>query len=445
MKKSYLSYPYKPFLLTSDNYDELENQYNTLCKTPQSQIDPALIFDLAKHSGSGLYRKVVLFNEESKEFDKIFEQTEPCSSKRPLAFMFAGIGNQYRNMTYGLYNNVDYFKELFDECSVYLETILECDIRDIVFGGDDPLVDEENYSPTSNYIDFKLSISKFNDTDSTSKELLYQTKYSHAILFTVEYCLAKTIMHMGIVPDALIGHSVGEYTAVAVSGVMPLNDVLTLVARRALMIDKLQSGQMMTILTEDTELRKLLAIINGLYLAAENSPISYTVSGTKDAIANAEKYLEEADILFYKLPANRAFHSVYMEPIEKEFKAMLSNLKIIEPKIPFLSNVTGDWITKQQLSDADNWFMHTCKTVRFSSGIQKLIHEQNSILVEIGPGQVLSSFVYQHRFDKNQKITTISSLRDVSVSISDSVNLLFMLCKLWVNGCNVDWNLFLNL
>ena len=445
MKKSYLTYPYKPLLLTSDNYDELENQYNALCKASQSQIDDAFIYGLMQRYKSGAYRKVVLFNEESKEFDKIFDQSEPCSEKRPLAFMCAGIGNQYKNMAYGLYNNIKYFKDLFDECSLYLASILDCDIRKIVFESDDYLLEEGNCSSNCENVNIKLSISKFGDMDSVKKDLIYQTKYSHAILFSVEYCLAKTLMHMGVVPNALIGHSVGEYTAVALSGAMPLHDVLSLIARRALLFEKLQPGQMMTDLADDIAIKKIFLNIDGLYLAAENSPISYTVSGMKNAISNAEKYLEGEDLLCFKVPVERAFHSEYMRPMEDEFKKMFKKLEVNEPKIPIISNVTGDWMTKQQISDADCWFIHTCSTVQFSLGIKKLLCTQKPILVEIGPGQILTSFVYQHRFNGNQKITALSSLRDVNINTSDSVNLLFLLCKLWVNGCDVDWNLFMNL
>lgn len=445
MKKSYLTYPYKPLLLTSDDYDELENQYNALCKASKSQIDDALIYGLMKRCKSGVYRKVVLFNEVSKEFDKIFEQSEPCGEKRTLVFMCAGIGNQYKNMAYGLYNNIKYFKELFDECSLYLESILECDIRKILFEGDDYLVEERNCSAKCENVNINLSISKFNNIDFVKKELIYQTKYSHAILFSVEYCLAKTLMHMGVVPDAIIGHSVGEYTAVALSGAMSLYDVLALIAKRALLFEKLPAGQMMTIVADDIAIKKLLLNVDGLYLAAENSPISYTVSGMKDAIANAAEYLESEDLLCLNVPVERAFHSEYMRPMEDEFKKMFKYLEVNEPKIPIISNVTGDWMTKQQISNADCWFVHTCSTVQFSLGIKKILCTQKPILVEIGPGQILTSFVYQHHFNGNQKVTALSSLRDVSINISDSVNLLFLLCKLWVNGCDVDWNLFMGL
>lgn len=440
MKSKCLGYPFRPFLLSANSKEDLEKQYIELCQATQTQLDDMLIKEQKFQSQAGAYRKVVLFNEETKSFDKIFEQNDLCGEKRPLAFMFAGIGNQYINMAYGFYRNIRYYRELFDECSLYLSTLLNCDIRDILFR-QEILCDEKNRVTDSDCDGFFLS--RIGSGNAEKKLPLYQTQYSHAILFSVEYCLAKTLMYFGVNPDVLIGHSVGEYTAVAVSGAISLQDALFLIARRAMLFEKMQPGLMLTILADEITIKNLLLKVEGLYLATENSPTSYTVSGLESAILNAEKYLEHEDVLYYRLPAERAFHSDYMRPMEDEYKDIFNNIQIVTPNMPIMSNVTGDWMTNEQIRNPDSWFEHTCSTVYFSEGIKKMLNTHNPILVEIGPGQILTGFVYQQRLEGIKKVISYSSLRDSNLSIEDTVNLVFLLSKLWINGYDVNWKLVL--
>ena len=153
--------------------------------------------------------------------------------------------------------------------------------------------------------------------------------------------------------------------------------------------------------------------------------------------------MDKEDILYFRVPAERAFHSEYMRPMEEDFKKLFIDLHINGPNIPIVSNVTGDWITDECITDVNSWVEHTCKTVRFSTGIRKLLSTLNPILVEIGPGQILTGFVYQQRFEGKQRTTSYSSLRDSNMTIADQMNLLILLAKLWLDGCDVKWSLFM--
>lgn len=423
-----------PLLLTADSKEELNKQHVDLDNTLKNHLNVReLASRLLKCCTNGKYRKVVTFNEISEQLETSFESSMPISNKeRPFAFMFSGFGNQYIGMARGLYEQIPYFKELFDNCCDYLEFVLGHDLREIVFSGEDENLNKKN--------DFQILLSKSKDT---TVGLLNQTKYSHTSLFVVEYCLAKTLISLGIIPQALIGHSIGEYVAATISGVIKFRDALNLIARRALLIEKLQPGSMITVLANKDEISSILNANDSLYLATKNSPISSTISGTPKDIDWAKEQLNELDIIHSQLRADRAFHSPLMAPIENEFKNLFLDVRWGHPNIPYLSNVTGDWITEKQATDPYSWFLHTCNTVHFSEGIQKLLDIKDCILLEIGPGQVLTGFVYQQKFhEHNSDVMVLPTLKDTNHSEKDVTFLLHTLCKIWANGGAVDWNNF---
>ncbi|TCO70409.1 acyltransferase domain-containing protein [Marinisporobacter balticus] len=445
---SYSTYPFIPLLLVADSKEDIDRQYETLNKTLSIHHNiKKLALELAERDNSGCYRGVAIFNEKTKKTEMLFEGSILSEvgelKKPPVVFMFAGIGNQYKNIAAGLYKQIPFFKDLFDECCCFLEPILELDLKKIVFDEEKDLkIDMAGGDCKKGGADLRILLSK-SKTASAENILINKTKYLHPLLFVVEYCLAKTLMKWGIVPKAMIGHSVGEYAAAAVAGVLSQKDALLLIAKRALLIEKLQPGCMLTVLAGKEEIEPLLNANDRLFLATENSPISCTISGSEKDIVWAEEELEEKDVVFFRLPTDRAFHSPLLEPIKNAFEKTFENIAFHLPKIPYLSNLTGDWATERQIFDAHSWFLHTCKTVRFSEGIQKLLDIKDCIFVEIGPGQTLTGFVYQHPFkDDNSNVMVHSALKNVNDSTPDTVYLLHILCKLWGNGVPVDWNSF---
>lgn len=445
----YSTYPFIPLLLVADSKEEINRQYEALNETISNHHSvKELALELANRDSSGCYRGVAIFNEKTKKLEMVFQDSILSEAgeikENPIVFMFAGVGNQYKNIAKGLYKQIPFFKDLFDDCCSFLEPILKMDLKKIVFDEDEECKnDMSEGDSTKSEADLRMLLSK-SKTASSENTLLNKTKYLHPLLFVVEYCLAKTLMEWGIVPEAMIGHSVGEYTAAAVSGVFSQEDALMLVAKRASLIEELQPGCMLTVLAGKEEIEWLLNANDGLFLATENSPISCTLSGSEKDIVWAEEELEKKDIVFFRLPTNRAFHSPLLEPIKNEFEKAFENIDFHSPQIPYISNLTADWVTEREIFDKHSWFLHTCETVRFSEGIQKLLDIKDCILIEIGPGQTLTGFVYQHPFnDNNSDVMVCSALKNVNDSTPDTIYLLYILCKLWVNGVKVDWNSFL--
>ncbi|MEH1940521.1 MAG: beta-ketoacyl synthase N-terminal-like domain-containing protein [Nostoc sp.] len=326
---------------------------------------------------------------------------------RPITFMFPGQGSQYVDMGKELYQTEPIFQEQVDLCCELLQPHLGLDLRSLIYP--------------------RESESK------AAAEKLQQTDITQPALFVIEYALAQLWMSWGISPQAMIGHSIGEYVAACLAGVMSLGDALGLVAARGRLMQQLPSGAMLSVPLPEEEVIALLD--EKLSLAASNAPSLCVVSGTDDAIDAFHNKLQ--DIECRRLYTSHAFHSQMMESILEVFQNEVSQIKLHPPKIPFVSNLTGTWIAAEQATNPNYWVKHLRQTVRFSSGICTLLQEPNRILLEVGPGRTLSTFAKKH----SERIG-FSSLRHPKEKHLDAAFLLNTLGKLWLSGVQVDWSGF---
>ncbi|MDZ8091985.1 MAG: SDR family NAD(P)-dependent oxidoreductase [Nostoc sp. DedQUE05] len=329
------------------------------------------------------------------------------NSDRPIAFMFPGQGAQYVDMGKELYQTEPVFQEQVDFCCQLLQPHLELDLRSVIYP--------------------KESESK------AAAEKLQQTDITQPALFIIEYALAQLWISWGISAQAMIGHSIGEYVAACLADVMSVEDALRLVAARGRLMQQLPFGAMLSVPLPEAEVRGLLN--ENLSLAASNAPALCVVSGTNDAIDALQNQLQGIDCR--RLHTSHAFHSPMMETILEPFEKEVSKVKLNPPKIPFISNVTGTWITAEQATDPNYWARHLRSCVRFSEGISALLQEPNRILLEVGPGHTLSTFAKKH-----SEPIALSSLRHPQEKHSDVAFLMNTLGKLWLSGVNVDWSGF---
>ncbi|MBN3951428.1 MAG: SDR family NAD(P)-dependent oxidoreductase [Nostoc sp. NMS7] len=330
------------------------------------------------------------------------------SGDRSIAFMFPGQGAQYVDMGKELYQTEPIFQEQVDLCCELLQPDLGLDLRSLIY-----------------------------PSESESKgtaEKLQQTDITQPALFVIEYALAQLWMSWGISPQAMIGHSIGEYVAACLAGVMSLGDALGLVAARGRLMQQLPSGAMLSVPLPEEEVIPLLN--EKLSLAASNAPALCVVSGTDDAIDAFHNKLQ--DIECRHLYTSHAFHSPMMESILELFQNKVSQIKLHPPKIPFVSNLTGTWITAEQATNPNYWAKHLRQTVRFSSGICALLEEPNRILLEVGPGRTLCTLVKQHSHQAARQVV-LPSLRHPNDKNSDVAFLLNILGRLWLAGVSVNW------
>jgi polyketide synthase PksM len=312
--------------------------------------------------------------------------TEEKSENKSLTFMFPGLGDHYINMGKGLYQTEKTFREQIDICCEIANSLLHADLKSIMYSKDNS---SNNEVPKK--FDLKgmlIQNSKFSDSP------LNQINFTHCAVFTVEYALAKLWMERGLNPESMIGLSLGEYTAACLAGVMSLEDSLRILVKRAQLIEKLPEGAMLATLLSEENLQPILG--NDLDIGVIGTPYSCMVSGNIDAITVLEKKLQEKEMICKRMQVIHAFHSKEMAPIGDEFKEFLKTVSFNTPQIPYISNVTGSWITDELAVDPEYWFHHICKTVRFADGISELLKNPKRVFLEVGPGQGLCSFVFQH-------------------------------------------------
>ena len=234
----------------------------------------------------------------------------------------------------------------------------------------------------------------------------------------------------------MIGHSVGEYVAACLAGVFSLEEGLRLVAHRARPVQAQPGGAMLAIRLRE---EAVLPLLEGeLSIAALNAPSLSVVSAPSDAVAALEEKLAGQRVAFRLLSTSHAFHSAMMEPVVTLLTERLKSVSLSEPVIPFVSNVTGMWITGAEATDPHYWGSHLRQAVRFSDGVAELIIDSPRIFLEVGPGHTLGQMVRQH-LAKFPQQAALSSFGYSKNSIPESAKMLTTLDRLWIAGSHVDW------
>jgi amino acid adenylation domain-containing protein len=342
--------------------------------------------------------------------------TRTCEDeKRPVIFLFPGQGSQYVNLASRLYQQEPLFRDQVDRSIRILTPLMGVDLRDILYPG-----------------------SESTDTDRKSKEL-EQTAVAQPALFVIEYALARLWMAWGIHPTAMLGHSIGEYVAACLAGVFSLEEALELVAVRGRLMQSLPGGAMLSVALSESEIQSFLN--QDISLAAVNAPSLCVVSGTTEAVAALENQLTLQEVKCVRLHTSHAFHSMMMDPILPAFLDCLQKIKWKAPQKPYLSNLSGTWITTEQATDPNYWVQHLRFPVRFMEGMQNLLKEPNPVFLEVGPGRTLTTLVKRnsHSTAAPEALFSLSSPKDPD---DDLRVFLTALGKLWLAGVSVDWFAF---
>jgi len=331
-----------------------------------------------------------------------------------VAFMFPGQGAQYVNMGLEIYHLEQTFREQVDQCCELLRPHLGFDLREALYPSRE-LIEE-------------------------AAEKLKQTDVTQPALFVIEYALAKLWMEWGVRPAAMIGHSIGEYVAACLAGVITLADALALVAARGRLMQSLPDGAMLAVPLPEKDVLPLLS--NHLSLAVVNGTSLCVVSGPTGEVAELEQRLTEQGLGCRRLHASRAFHSRMMDSILEQFTQEVKKIHLKPPTIPYLSNVTGAWIRAEEATDPNYWARHMRQAVRFADGVGELVKRPDWILLEVGPGRTLMTIVnrYPGRAAGQVALASLPPPQDVSELGSCAAFLLTALGRLWVAGVQVDWS-----
>ncbi|MCA9130092.1 MAG: HAD-IIIC family phosphatase [Planctomycetales bacterium] len=328
--------------------------------------------------------------------------------KSPVVFMFPGQGSQHVGMADELYAQEPVFAQVVDRCAELLLPHLGFDLRERLLNG---------------------------PGDSESAVILNQTSVAQPAIFTVSYALAVWLMNLGLAPSRLLGHSVGEFVAATLAGTFTLEDALRIIALRARTMQDLPSGDMLAVRLSEAKLAERLP--PSLAIAAINSPSLCVVSGPKSDVATFQQLLESTDVVCRALHTSHAFHSEMMSPAVAPLQEMLGKISLATPRIPIISSVTGVQLPDTQATAPGYWATHLRETVRFSDALATVISSGSEILVEVGPGQVLSTLAKQHPAS-DAKRSILSLLPHAKQSTSAGEHLIMSTVRIWQAGADLE-------
>jgi acyl transferase domain-containing protein len=331
---------------------------------------------------------------------------------RPVVFMFSGQGTQYVNMGLNLYESEHTFREQIDLCSDLLKPNLGLDLRDVLYPSEE----------------------RTEEMEAT----LTRTSLAQPALFCLEYALARVWLEWGIVPKAMIGHSIGEYVAACLAGVFTLEEALNLVAYRGYLMDQMPRGSMLAVPLAEKDLAPLLG--SDLALAAVNGPSLCVASGPDEQIEILQDQLRGRGIEGRRLHTSHAFHSQMMEPIIEQFVQAVSGVTLKPAQIRYFSNLTGGWSGSEAM-DPEYWGRHLRQTVRFGDSLQELAKVPELVYLEVGPGQTLGTLARQYASRGGDHLIA-ASIRQVHERRHDTDFLLTTAARLWLGGVPIQWSDF---
>ncbi len=327
----------------------------------------------------------------------------------PVVFLFPGQGAQYVGMGANLYRDEPAFRVIVDQCADILLPHLGCDLRTVLYPSE-PRSEE-------------------------AAATLRRTEFTQAALFTLEYALASLWMSWGVRPSLMVGHSIGEFVCAVLSGVMRLEDALSLVAARGRLMQALPAGTMLSVRLPAATIEPRLS--GDLAIASSNGPTLCVVAGPTDAVDRLQGELEAEGVVCKSLHTSHAFHSPMMEPAVEPFFLLARSMPLSPPRIPFISTVTALPITAELATDPMYWARHLRQTVRFAEAVAEAWKEPGRVLLEVGPRTTLAVLARQQITDKARQVA-VSSLADTAEDDAEWTALLAAIGQLWLAGVAID-------
>lgn len=356
------------------------------------------------------YRSAVVADNSSALLERLqaeatqtFSAVAKHNTPRKIAFLCTGQGAQTKRMGWQLYCTEPVFKAAIDACEALLTDELPLRLTDVLF----------------------------NDDDS----LLNQTGYTQPALFSLQYALAKLWESWGVIPDILLGHSVGEYAVACLSGVFDLKDAVKLIAARGRLMQALPAnGGMAAVFAAVEPVEAAIAAASGkVVIAGYNSPRLQVISGANEALASVCETLRKQGFNSQPLTVSHAFHSPLMHDMLAAFAEVAHSCRYHKPNIAIVSSLTGT-LVDMDMSAPDYWIRHIIEPVRFSNAVTVLLAQSCHIAIEIGPQPHASAMAQQA--NGAESVLWLPSLKR---GAGDREVLLNTVAKLYQQGVNINW------
>ncbi|KIZ15988.1 type I polyketide synthase [Streptomyces natalensis] len=381
-----------PWLVSAKSEEALTAQLDRISAlTDRSPLDLGLSLATTR---AHLEHRAVLLSEGGETVEVARGHAEHTAGK--LAVLFSGQGAQRVGMGRELYGRFPVFAEALDGVLAHFDAGL----RDVMFG---------------------------------EAEGLDETGFTQPALFAIEVALFRLSESLGVRPDFVAGHSIGEIAAAHVAGVFSLADACALVAARARLMQALPAGGAM-VAVQAAESEVAARLVDGVSIAAVNGPEAVVIAGEEREVLRIAEEFTGLGRKTRRLPVSHAFHSPLMEPMLEDFRRVAEGLSYEAPRIALVSNLTGELATEDLVRSAEYWVRHVRETVRFADGVSALAAEGASVFLELGPDGVLTAMA-QHTLDGTA--TTVPALRK---DRSEETALLTALAQLHVAGVGVDWS-----
>ncbi len=340
------------------------------------------------------------------------KQTPATETRPAVVFLFPGQGSQYVNMGRYLYEHNELFCNILQQGAALFRHI---DLLPVIY----PQPGEER----------------------GAEHRLRQTEFSQPALFLIEYALARLWQSWGIEPDAMLGHSIGEYAAACLSGALSLQDAVYLVSERGRLLEQCRTGSMLAV---RAPVRAVAPLLDArVDIAAVNTPEMLVLSGPDTAIKTIRHKLESAGFYCHPVHTSHAFHSAMMDPVLGPFAQKVSKITVHSNiKIPYVSALTANWIGENDSIDPSYWVDHIRQPVNFSRALETILKRSDPVFVECGPGNTLSTFVNAHT--RASGCRALYSLPHPKQNSTDMHRMLKTASELWKLGCEPDWSRVIN-
>lgn len=327
------------------------------------------------------------------------------NAKPKIAFLFTGQGAQYSGMTRFLYQESSLFRAHLDACDDTLQLYLGLSIKEVIF-------------------------------TEGNQELLNQTRFTQPALFAIQYALAKLWQALGVNPHVMLGHSVGEYAAACIAGVLSLDEAAYLISIRGKLMQALPSGGAMLAVqaSEETFETWLTTYREQISVAAYNSASNIVLSGSAELIAEIQRYCKQQGIKAKRLTVSHAFHSPLMRPMLDEFRSEAQKLNYSSPQIPIISSLTGAPITNETKINAEYWTNHIAEPVKYLQACQYLQRFNLTHAIEMGPKPILVNLA-----QVIHPTATTKWLPSVQASGKDLETIYSTVTELYLDGAKLNW------